>query len=349
MIHLLGRSILGQGTCAPIIYTCRSVLLTRSRQSHTRLNRLIVDRLPLALPPHAPGPKVYTLGLLHFAQIYFAFESAWAKLIDAIPTETNGQDPRIVSILKHLHLPQLLRTTRLQEDLHNLFQLSRRETSYRVHDTSMKAPKLGNFISYIEHITTFRPHVLIAYAWVMYMALFNGGRWIRAQLLSAKQTSWSAPLVTNNNNIEYGLMFWHFTGSRDGEDIKDDFKTRIAEIEDLLTADERQEIVAEAEEIFTLCALVVEELDSYNTAGTTITRTLNQDIGSWFSLSWKHVLPIGTARFWEPLTGIFTTLVKSILGFRHRRPIRAQEQEGKSKGDQKLEGECGRKGNVDPA
>lgn len=45
-----------------------------TQEQHAQLNRLILDRLPLALPPKALEPSLYAGGIAAFAQIYFAFE-----------------------------------------------------------------------------------------------------------------------------------------------------------------------------------------------------------------------------------------------------------------------------------
>lgn len=92
----------------------------------------------------------------------------------------------------------------------------------------------------------------------MYLAIFNGGRWIRSQLLSTTCTS---PFWPNGVSPEDCLTFWHFDGDQDGEDIKDDFKARYEVAAAQLTEMERQDVVEEAVEIFKLCARIVEDLD----------------------------------------------------------------------------------------
>lgn len=57
------------------------------------------------------------------------------------------------------------------------------------------------------------------------------------------------------------LSFFSFPGTEDGEDIKAEFKERLAAAEDLFTAQEREEVVAEASEIFKYSANLVRELD----------------------------------------------------------------------------------------
>ena len=87
----------------------------------------------------------------------------------------------------------------------------------------------------------------------MYMALFNGGRWTRAQLEGA---GWQP-----QDNEQHHLSFWHFDSDRDGEDIKDEFKTRFDEVAALLSPAERNDVVQESKRIFEICGEMVAWLD----------------------------------------------------------------------------------------
>ena len=96
-------------------------------------------------------------------------------------------------------IPHLSRTEALVEDgayLTTLLQeiIPDHHHHHHHHDAdehSRKRPRLMTFISHIQTSTTRKPHLLIAYAWIFYMALFSGGRWIRAQLYAAGEDFWS--------------------------------------------------------------------------------------------------------------------------------------------------------------
>lgn len=113
----------------------------------------------------------------------------------------------------------------------------------------------------------------------MYQALFNGGRWIRAQLLSPNggtSTSSSQFWPAFGPNAEAGcLTFWQFDDDQDGMDIKTIFKTRFSTLAAELTDLERQDVVEEAVEIFKICGGIVEELDVAFTADTAERRQLS--------------------------------------------------------------------------
>ena len=245
-------------------------MLRRSHRSrHTQLNHLILSRLPLCLPPHATHPSPYALGLLHFAPIYSAFEAAWQLLSDFEPTsELNLETAVVLSSLIHLHNPSLLRTDRLRQDLALLLQQPTELIDVRLrHPDSRQA---RDFVRHIKDIACYKPHALIAYTWVMYMALFNGGKWIREQLSVARDLTWAlnkdamelaAALTGGSNQSEVGLSFWHFEGKEDGDDIKAEYKARLSDVGTMLSPDHRADIVQEANEIFERCINLVDEID----------------------------------------------------------------------------------------
>jgi heme oxygenase len=122
--------------------------------------------------------------------------------------------------------------------------------------------KVAEFCTHIRQSVNKKPWTLVSYAWCFYMAIFSGGRWIRGGLLKAPPGFWPAQDDAETLGLdEQGLSFWHFPGTQDGEDIKAEFKTRLAAAEGLFTPDERVDIIEEAKEIFRLSATLVEELD----------------------------------------------------------------------------------------
>lgn len=277
---------------------------TATRSLHTRLNRLITARLPLALPPHASNPTAYALGLRVFAQLYFAFEARWTELIAAqtaledpwVAVETYGEEllrrrqqqqqqqpdsavvqgedgereeeedgereterqqrERVMQVLADLLPPGLMRTRRLEGDLADL------ETLTTATDDGMARleGKVEDIVARIGAVVEEKPWVLVAYAWVMYMAIFSGGRWIRQQLMDAGPGFWGHVEERDGDQWK-GLSFLHFEGEEDGEDIKAEFKRRLAAAEEIFDEEQRQNIVEEAKTIFTNCISLVGGLD----------------------------------------------------------------------------------------
>ncbi|KAH7380504.1 hypothetical protein DE146DRAFT_302160 [Phaeosphaeria sp. MPI-PUGE-AT-0046c] len=281
-----------------------SEINTATRNAHTTLNRLITSRLPLALPPHAADPALYTTGLLHFAHIFLTFESLWTDLLRnyGTPTPSASPDsdpapmspptspllsyllvnpydspsfftstlgaptlpsPHLIAFLEALRPRGLIRSARLKRDLEHL--LSLHPTDLDVVLAKYPGEKVAQFCTHIRKAVHEKPWTLVSYAWCFYMAVFSGGRWIRAGLLGAGPDFWQRE-DGNEKTLtlplaKCGLSFWHFQGQFDGEDVKVEFKTRLAAAETMFTPDQRVDIIEEAKTIFSLCASLVQELD----------------------------------------------------------------------------------------
>ena len=164
---------------------------------------------------------------------------------------------------------------------------------------SLQGARLQGFIDHLEQKCAAKPHLLIAYAWVMYMALFNGGRWIRSQLVAARDSAWSLQesrdeRSNSNTGNTAGVSFWHFAGDEDGEDIKENFKNRLLDVEGLLSTEQKQDIIDEAQQIFLHSALLVEELDAIAAALPKEANAPPKDL-PWSRLLIEHILPLGLA------------------------------------------------------
>lgn len=271
------------------------------RTLHTNLNRLITSRLPLGLPPHTADSTPYATGLLHFAHIYLTFESLWTDLTrdHARPTSPSASTfgpssssqaaspllsyllvnpydspslftstlgaptqppPRLALFLSTLRPRGLPRSGRLKRDLE--FLLNLHSTDLDVLLANYPGDKVAAFCTHIRKSVNEKPWTLVAYAWCFYMAVFSGGRWIRAGLLRVGDDFWPAQTPEDGISLkERGLSFWHFPGVHDGEDIKAEFKLRLEEAEHLFTDGQRVDVIEEAKSIFQLCAEVVYELD----------------------------------------------------------------------------------------
>jgi hypothetical protein len=91
----------------------------------------------------------------------------------------------------------------------------------------------------------------------MYLAIFNGGRWIRKQLRDAGEEFWQGPAP---------LSFWEFEGDQDGDDVHQIFKSNFEDAALLLTEEEWAGVVSEAPRVFDLCSDLVKVLDASTSA-----------------------------------------------------------------------------------
>ncbi|KAI3323022.1 heme oxygenase-like protein [Xylariaceae sp. AK1471] len=279
---------------------------TATRSVHTELNKLVMSRLRLALPPQADDASQYVSGLLHIAPIYIVFESLWRAILelpehqekhgseesdDACTTrDPAGLKPenlpisskyvyldipqpvvsdRIKSLLAELHFEGLQRSNALREDLISLTNWSGRTLIERLNDAS-ESPALSNFLTHTKNHVKKSPHILLAYAWVLYMALFSGGRFIRATLEGIYPAFWipasaqqpnPAILAGRTRTNTQPLSFFLFDTPDNGEDLKLAFKKHLHESESVLTEAEREEIILEARCIFDFIIRLISELD----------------------------------------------------------------------------------------
>lgn len=270
-----------------------------TRGIHAKLNKLIIARLPLVLPPQASDSFVYASGLLHIAPIYTTFESLWSDILhnskqnerDNVPGEPKrnaGVSDGLRETLDLLCVPGLKRADLLVADIQSMTGWTEVATREQLAIIS-KTGHLAEVVSHIRRAIKNKPHVLLAYSYIMYMALFAGGRFIRATLESAGKEFWdttASPIVPTSQpcktkgkedaqdtdmslHVSHSLplRFFHFDTAEDGEDLKRDFKQKLADCEGLLSYREKHDIVQEAICIFENMVLVVAQLDNVMASG----------------------------------------------------------------------------------
>ena len=273
-IHLTGTSLAMATTeqlprlppSPPPTPTLPAEINASTKQQHDVLNSLITNRLPLALPPHAPDLTFLGLGLATFAQIYFNLEDAWQEVVDSLyssdTTLCGTHDVLALESLATMRPRGMKRSLRLEHDLQHI-------SKHTGVDTPSIDPAQRQMLRRMRTNIRAKPHTLIAYGWVMYMAIFSGGRWIKQKLSDAGPGFWHDQ--GRHNNLEgegsmpterSGYSFLFFDGDKSGEDIKALFKARLTEAEALLTVSERQDIIDTAQELFEDCIALVGMLDS---------------------------------------------------------------------------------------
>ena len=245
--------------------TLPDVVRVATRKQHGILNHMIIHRLPQALPPNAESPLLLGIGLVSFTRIITFFESEWTHLIRDVkqtPASARGHDFEIRKWLAELRPAGLLRSERIRADLRHLRDVA----GSKVFDV----PTAGEeWLFQMRALMRTHPHVLVAFAWVMYMAIFSGGRWIRHELAKAGAGFW-----TNQPETFYdekggqapllelpGFTFLSFDGKQDGADIKALFKSRLEKGDVLLTEQEKREIVDVSQQLFDHCIFLVRHLD----------------------------------------------------------------------------------------
>lgn len=259
-------------------------MVSATRPMHTKINKLITSRLPLAVPPKAPDSGPYACGLLHILPIYMTFERLWLDILDTPPGDAPGQiSERVHTILKEVHLPQLFRSDRLRTDIKSMTGWTDDILDLQINGIKGTG-ELSVFVSHIKQVVHAKPHVLIAYSYNLFMALFAGGRFIRATLEKAGQEFWqiapesikptmqpcepdsviesSLEQMEDDDKNLLPLRFWCFDSENDGEDLKQKYKAKLLQWESQLTAEEREDILQESVVILENIGLLVGQLDA---------------------------------------------------------------------------------------
>ena len=219
--------------------------------------------------------------------------------------------------LRRLWIPELERAGRLRRDLERLYPGGGSPSYGTIGEET--APRLTGLTRHISETTERKPHLLMAYTWLLYMALFSGGRYIRARLRDAGTKFWTGGESEKGGDMDEVLSFWTFEGGEDGEDVKADFKQRFGELEKCLTGQEMEEVVQEAAHIMDAMMGLVEEIaqivERRNSCPKAAGRSLERHDGPQRdepSLRWlglKHILPMG---MFELITGASKAVMMGI-------------------------------------
>ncbi len=232
-----------------------------------------------------------------------------------------GEELRVIQGLRRLYMRPLERGARLRDDVEGIWvsmekgKGKRRRSGSAIEHLQQRRPRLEAFTDHIRSVAAVpaKRHLLLAYAWVLYMALFSGGRYIRARLRGAGAGFWDKGVEGERGlgddekeaGVDGYLGFWTFEGEEDGEDLKAEFKDRFASVEGILTEAEKEEVVQEAVFIMqSMIDVVVEISELFGTGlseaaagGRTVDdETVDGRVHDEPSMQWlllKHVLPMG--------------------------------------------------------
>lgn len=225
--------------------------------------------------------------------------------------------------LEGVYMRGLERAGRLKGDVERVLGKERKLGRTMVLEDGGKwqRPRSMAFAAHIHTSVEGRPHLLLAYTWVLYMALFSGGRYIRSRLRQAGSGFWNRRVEGESEGsyrrrmednekedaVDGYLGFWTFEGDEDGENLKAEFKQRFATIEANLTEAEKEEVVQGAVSIMQSITGVVVEISEvvgtglpaatgFIAAGQRVDGGVDGRERDEPSMRWlllKHVLPMG--------------------------------------------------------
>lgn len=173
---------------------------------------------------------LYREGLLSFAFVFKTFEEEWASLMSS----SSNIDPRIKTILQNLYSTPLLRTPQLTKDL--LYYFGSTPFSTEAPTTIQRTA----YVAHIRQVVAEKPHLLISYAYIYYMALFAGGKIVKYQMAKAKDFFPERYGMTEEERITAGTNLFSFEVEQGKEDgLRASFKGVLSDLEDTLTVKER--------------------------------------------------------------------------------------------------------------
>lgn len=173
--------------------------------------------------------RLYREGILSFAIIYKAFEGAWVAAIKpSAPTS-----PRIKSALQGLYSTPLLRTPQLIKDLDYFFG----SIPYLLDEP--RTFQRSRYAAHIRRAISEKPHLVIAYAYNYYMALFAGGRVLKNHISRAQGFFPERGQMTVEECRLAGTNLFSFEIEKGKEEmLRAGFKAALVDLERSLTAEE---------------------------------------------------------------------------------------------------------------
>lgn len=143
-------------------------------------------------------------------------------------------DPRIKTALRDLYSTPLLRTPQIAKDLRYYYGSTPFSTG-----TPTTIQRTA-YVNHIRQVVTEKPHVVIAYAYNYYMALFAGGKVLRYQITKAKDFFPRRYGMTEEECVEAGTNIFSFEVERGKEEgLRESFKGALRNLEGTLTTEER--------------------------------------------------------------------------------------------------------------
>lgn len=241
------------------------------KQPHAAIHRLNLSRIALCLPPRASGPSLYRFGISRYAELYFGLEEAWLACIgdpsdwiwewsDEVGQDlfTLGDEERVRHLLRLLYIPELPRTRALEADLFLLRSIDPYDQLPNRSQHFGGEIKKGLYQNIMD-----RPHLLVAYIWILYSAILFGGREISAQLLKAGPEFWGLSVADfSSTRTPPPLSFWNID---DNAVVRSKLRDRMTKVDHLLTSQERQDILNESSEIFRKFEIITASLDEDTT------------------------------------------------------------------------------------
>lgn len=245
-----------------------------TKSIHDTMDKLVSMKFVLAMKDY----KLYRQGLQSFYHVFVAIERN-------IPVVMNS---KYGYIYKEVWDERIARKLALEKDL--FFYYNNDKFLTPIHKTQIE------FQQHIDQIAQEKPHLLLAYLHVMYLALFAGGKVMKKSLQKNIGFFPKKQGLTNEDILNEGMNFFNFDVEND-EDLKLSYKENYElATRNNLTEEEKLEIIEESKYIFSKNFDCVNELEKYN---------MNKVKNQWLSKF--------DNKFWVVLVLLVGLIVKIII------------------------------------
>lgn len=219
-----------------------------TRSAHNKIDRSVSTKFIVALR----DGKIYRQGLQAFYHVFKHAEIVIDRLINDKESGKAGE------ILREFWNPLFARTEALELDLLYFYENHKEKFESPIREEQIK------FVQHIHEVCEEKPHLILAYCHVMYLALFAGGRLMKSSLSKATGIFPTMPGQTVEDVSKNGTHLFKF-------DYEDDESLRLSYKRDYelatrlnLTELEKLDIIEESKYIFDQNFKMIEELEIHN-------------------------------------------------------------------------------------
>ena len=240
---------------------------------HASLESIVMSNFRKCLYPSASTPLLYAKGLSYFLGIYSNLDLAIHGHVIAPPgrpvpmnytylLERRASESEEDASEKMFPLFDqcLMCAYALNEDVCRIEEAWKIMEPERLHPRT--TPLLTSLTTDMSQRMLNKPHLMMSYAWIFYLAIFSGGRYMRASLQRSFDEAWLSRLDPEVEKRQAGyLVFWTFgRDEQESDEVRATFKRNFEGMAGKLDEDQREEVVKEAVEIMDRLIEIIEDL-----------------------------------------------------------------------------------------
>lgn len=222
---------------------------SNTQKEHNKIDKSVTIKFAVALR----DAKIYRQGLQGFYHIFKNVEILINRELAKEPKTKTGE------ILSNFwDEEKIARTKRLEQDLLFFYDNNRSKFENPIRSEQIK------FVEHIYEAYEQKPHILLAYCHVMYLALFAGGKILSSSLAKATGIFPQVDGKTTAEVSKLGTNFFKFP-VEDEQALRIEYKRNYElATRNALTEQEKLDIIEEAKEIYKRNYDFVGEIENHN-------------------------------------------------------------------------------------